>query len=170
MAYSPESPRRSAGIPRTQHSMPIEFINADLEITSDEGLEPIRIAFAQAGSRCSEMYCGETVPGSYFASFEVHPDEERDDQTAEVKILAFCDSVSELRGLARDVRDRATRRVIDLGYQSGNHCEAFNDRVSIDALRRLEKLGIELALTIYPQEIQSQSTGRLETASPSPAT
>jgi hypothetical protein len=146
--------------------MPIEFINADLEITSNEDLEPIKMAFANSRSRFAEMYCGETDPGSYLASFEIHPDEERDDQTAEVKILAFCDSVSELRGLARDVWDSATRRVIDLGYQSDNHCEAFNDRVSIDTLRRLEKLGIELALTIYPQEIQSQNTGRLATASP----
>jgi hypothetical protein len=69
--------------------MPIEFINADLEITSREALEPIRAVFAQYGHRFSEMYCGETDPGSYFASFEVHPDEERDDQTAEEKICAF---------------------------------------------------------------------------------
>ena len=150
--------------------MPIEFINADLEITSNEDLGPISIAFAKSGGRFAEMYCGEPVPGSYFASFEVHPDEERDDQTADVKILAFCDSVSELRGLARDVWDRATRRVIDLGYQSDNHCEVFNDRISIDTLHRLANLGIELALTIYPQEIQSQNTGRLTMGSPSPAT
>lgn len=149
--------RRSARIEKTQHQMSIEFINADLEITASEDLGPITMAFAQSGNRFAEMYRGETEPGSYFASFEVHPHEERDDQTAEVKILAFCDTISELEGLARDVWGRATRRVIDLGYQSDNHCEAFNDRVSVDALRRLEKLGIELALTIYPQEIQSQT-------------
>ena len=74
--------------------MPIEFINADLEITSSEDLEPIRAFFAQYGHRFSEMYCGSTEPGSYLASFEVHPDEERDDQTAEEKIGAFCRSLS----------------------------------------------------------------------------
>jgi hypothetical protein len=137
--------------------MPIEFINADLEITSSEDLEPIRAFFAQYGHRFSEMYCGSTDPGSYLASFEIHPDEDRDDQTAEEKIGAFCDSISELHGLAREVWDRATRRVIDLGYLADDLCRPFNDRLSVDTLRRMEALDIELALTIYPQTIQPQN-------------
>jgi len=134
--------------------MPIEFINADLEITSNEDLEPIRLAFAQFGCRFAEMYCGQTDPDSYLASLEIHPDEERDDQTAEVKINAFCDSISELQGLARDLWDRAARRVIDLGYLADDECRPFNERLSLDTLRRMEKLGIELAMTIYPQIIK----------------
>jgi hypothetical protein len=136
--------------------MPIEFINADLVITSGEALEPIRAVFAQYGHRFSEMYFGETDPGSYFASFEVHPDEERDDQTAEEKICAFCDSISEMQGLAREVWERASRRVIDLGYLADDQCRPFKDRLSVDTLCRMKMLGIELALTIYPQKIQSQ--------------
>ena len=137
--------------------MPIEFINADLEITSSEDLEPIRAFFAQYGHRFAEMYCGSTDPGSYLASFEVHPDEDHDDQTAEEKIAAFCDSISELHGLARDVWERATRRIIDLGYLADDLCRSFNDCLSVDTLHRMELLGLELALTIYPQRIQSQN-------------
>ncbi|WP_353567481.1 hypothetical protein [Haloferula sargassicola] len=136
--------------------MPIEFINADLEIASSEDLEPIRAFFAQYGNRLSEMYCGSTDPVSYLASFEVHSDEDRDDQTAEEKIGAFCDSISELQGLAREVWEHATRRVIDLGYLADDLCSPFNDRLSVDTLRRMEELGLELALTIYPQRIRSQ--------------
>ena len=137
--------------------MPIEFINADLEITSEENLEPIRDAFAQYGDRFFELYCGEIDPGRYLATFEIHPDEDRDDQTAEEKIHAFCESITELRGVAHDVWVRATRRVIDLGYQADDNCEAFKDSLSADSLRRLEALGIDLALTIYPQKIQRQN-------------
>lgn len=139
--------------------MPIEFINADLEITSSEDLEPIKMAFALYGHRFAGMYCGETNPGSFLASFEIHPNEERDDQTAEEKIHAFCDSISELQGLTRDLWFRATRRVIDLGYLSDDQCRAFNDRLSVDVLRRMETLAIELALTIYPQKIQEAEQG-----------
>jgi hypothetical protein len=135
----------------------MEFINADLEITSQEGLEPIKDAFAQYGDRFFELYCGETEPGFYLATFEIHPDEDRDDQTAEEKIHAFCDSITELRGLAHDRWVHATRRVIDLGYQTDDNCEAFKDCISAEALRRLETLGIDLALTIYPQKIQPQN-------------
>ena len=136
--------------------MSIEFINADLEITSNEDLEPIKTAFALSESRFAEMYCGETDPGSYLASFEIHPDEGCDDQTAEEKIHAFCESISGLQGLARDLWSGSTRRVIDLGYLSDDRCRSFNDRLSVETLRRMGALGIELALTIYPRTIQNE--------------
>ncbi|RYD21739.1 MAG: hypothetical protein EOP88_10335 [Verrucomicrobiaceae bacterium] len=135
--------------------MPIEFLNADLEITSSEDLEPIRSAFAPYGHRFSEMCCVQNGPGSYFARFEIHLDDERDDHDADMKIQAFCDAIAELQGPARQAWDHATRRVIDLGYQSDNHCAPFSDSLSLDALRRMESLRIELALTIYPQEIRN---------------
>lgn len=141
--------------------MPIEFINADLEITSRESLEPIRDAFAQFGDRFFELYCGETDPGCHMAAFEIHPDEDRDDQTAEEKIHAFCDSISELQGLAHDLWFRATRRVIDLGYQTDDNCKTFKDSLSAGSLRRLESLGIDLALTIYPQKIHPQNKSQV---------
>ncbi len=51
--------------------MPTEFINADLEIFSDQDLESIRVSFAQYGARFAEMYCGQTEPNSYLAAFEI---------------------------------------------------------------------------------------------------
>ena len=139
--------------------MSIEFINADLEITSQENLSPIKDAFSRYGDRFFEMHCGELTPGSYMASFEIHPNEDRDDHTAEEKIHAFCDSIEELQGVANDLWKRATRRVIDLGYQADDNCGAFNDSLSAYSLRRLESLGIDLALTIYPQQIANAEQG-----------
>ncbi len=131
--------------------MPIEFINADLEITSSEDLTPIKEAFEQSSYEFVVMYCGEIAGGTYLASFEVHPDNLRDDQSAAEKIHAFCDSIGQLQGFAKEVWNRAGKRVIDLGYQSDDHCEAFVDRIPLAAIRRLEELRIELALTIYPK-------------------
>ncbi len=141
--------------------MPIEFINADLEIVSTEDLEPLKVALAAYGDRFFDLYCGETDSGRYLATFEIHPEEEYSEDgntyralTAQEKIHAFCDSISELQGLGRDIWFGATSRVIDLGYQSDDQCPTFNDRLSVDTLCRMEKLGIELALTIYPQRKQ----------------
>ena len=149
--------------------MPIEFINADLEITSQENLNPIKDAFSRYEDRFFEMYCGEIAPDSYIASFEIHPNEDKDDHTAEEKIHAFCDSIEELQGVANDLWKRATRRVIDLGYQADDNCKAFNDSLSTDSLRRLESLGIDLALTIYPQQIsdaEQKSSAHQSTTEP----
>ena len=139
--------------------MPIEFINADLEITSQENLDPIKDAFSRYGDRFFEMHCGAIAPDSYMASFEIHPDEGRDDHTAEEKIDAFCDSIEQLQGEANDLWERAARKVIDLGYQADDNCEAFNDSLSASSLRRLESLGIDLALTIYPTQIAHAEQG-----------
>lgn len=141
--------------------MAIEFLNADLEIVSDEDLEPIRAAFAGQGSRFFELYCGQTGEDSYLATFEIHPElecsnDEHREFTAQEKIHAFCDSIAELQETALDVWKRATRRVIDLGYRCDDRCAAFHELLSVDTLRRMESLGIELALTIYPQEIRLQ--------------
>lgn len=140
-------------------SMPIEFLNADLEIVSDEDLEPIRAAFAEQGSRFFELYCGQIGENSHLATFEIHPerdcsDDEYREFTAQEKIHAFCDSIAGLQEAPLEVWKRSTRRVIDLGYRCDDHCAAFHDFLSLDTLRRMESLGIELALTIYPQEVR----------------
>jgi hypothetical protein len=69
--------------------MPIEFIKADFEITSNEDLEKIREAFSRQRHRISELYCGQNSSGSYLASFEIHLDLNRDNHTAEEKIHGF---------------------------------------------------------------------------------
>ena len=118
-------------------------------------------AFAGQGSRFFELYCGQTGEDSYLATFEIHPElecsnDEHREFTAQEKIHAFCDSIAELQETALDVWKRATRRVIDLGYRCDDRCAAFHELLSVDTLRRMESLGIELALTIYPQEIRLQ--------------
>lgn len=142
--------------------MPIRFLNADLEILSTECLRPIRDALALHGDRFFELYCGETTPGQFLAAFEVHPDDEFSDEadgsrspSAEERILAFCDSISELSGIALQQWENATSRVIDLGYQSDDDCSPLTDRLSAYVLQRMADLGIQLAITIYPRTLRN---------------
>jgi hypothetical protein len=141
--------------------MSMAFINADLEITSRVSLEPIRDAFALHGNRFFELHCGEKEPGCFLASFEIHPESESSEETevyrslsAEEKIAAFCDSISELEGIARELWEGSSRRVIDLGYATDDHCRAFHDGLSVAVLQRMAELKIELAMTIYPKTLR----------------
>jgi len=136
--------------------MPCEFINADLEITSTEDLAPISAAFARLGDRFFELHCGDMGTGVFFARFEIHLEPlvySPELNTAEAKIEGFCDSIAELPESAREIWDRAQKRVIDLGYASGNHCPVFHDFLSAPLLNRMQALGIDLALSIYPETI-----------------
>jgi hypothetical protein len=136
--------------------MPCEFINADLEITSNEDLAPISAAFAQLGDRFFELHCGEMDAGVFFARFEIHLEPlvfRPELHTAEAMIGGFCDSIAELPESAREIWDRAQKRVIDLGYASADHCPVFHDFLSAPLLHRMQALGIDLALSIYPKTI-----------------
>lgn len=139
--------------------MAFQFVNADLEITSNADLEVIKAAFARYGHRFADMYCGRTGPDRYLASFEVHPDDGRDDQTAQEKIHAFCDAILEFEGASHDLWNHALKRVIDLGYETDDHCKPFKDTLSVDTLQRMASLNIDLAITLYPQTIQQAEQG-----------
>jgi hypothetical protein len=137
-------------------AMAITFLNADLELTSGEPLDAIRDAFAIRGRGISVMHCEEIRPGEHSASFEIHLDDGGEDEsrvTAGRKINAFCDVVGAFPAAARTVWDRCGKRVMDLGYQSENHCVPLNDFLDVDTLSRLVALDIHLAITIYPEVI-----------------
>lgn len=136
--------------------MPFEFINADLEITSNEDLTPISAAFAQSGDRFFELHCGEMDTGIFLARFEIHLEplvSIPELHTAEAKIGGFCDSIAELPESARAIWDRAQQRVIDLGYATDDFCPVFHDFLPAGLLNRMQALGIDLALSIYPKTI-----------------
>ncbi|GAA5123597.1 hypothetical protein JIN84_11600 [Luteolibacter yonseiensis] len=142
--------------------MAITFLNVDLEIISGEPLDAIRDAFAICGRSISVMHFDEIQPGEHSASFEAHLDGEGEDEshvTAGQKINAFCDIITAFPADARAVWDRCRKRVVDIGYQSENHCAPLNDFLDAGTLARLVDLGVHLAITIYPEVIVHESRG-----------
>lgn len=129
----------------------ITFANADLEIQSTEALVPLRDNFMKFGDLFFEMCC-EKINDGYFASFEIHP-VGIEMPTAAQLIGAFCDSIKQLENSNRQLWDRADSRVIDLGYIGANHCQTFHDFVSHETLLSMTELKIDLAITVYPENI-----------------
>jgi hypothetical protein len=139
--------------------MEITFINADLEITATEPLDVIRDAFVIYGHRFFLIHFGEIGPDEHFASFEMKfsdGDEDESLVTARQNIEAFCDAIDGFYTGVRALWDRSKKRVMDLGYQAGNHCAPLHD---VDSLSRLSSLGIHLAITIYPEAIVHELRG-----------
>ena len=131
----------------------IDFINADLEITSDRPLEPLRDNFMRWGDLFAEMCC-EQIGDRYFARFEIHP-EGIDEPSAAQLIHAYCEAIPRLDAEALALWHGAEKRVIDLGYQGADHCPAFHDSLPHPTLLKLSELEIDLALTFYPETIEN---------------
>lgn len=139
-------------------TMAIEFLNADLEITSDEPLEAIRVAFAAYGQRFNELYCTQQESGIHFVSFESHPacrdmvcPPDDYSASAEEKITAFCDAIGAFPSGALELWFRARDRVIDLGYESTDHTTTVGHDLDVSLIKRLDTLKIKLEVTIHPR-------------------
>ena len=136
--------------------MAFQFLNADLEITSDRPLDAIRDALLGHEVHFSEMYCGEIGHERYLASFEIDwiskPEE---DPTAQQKLDAFCAVLSQFDSPLKQIWDSATKRVIDVGYQSDDLCTPLRETFHAATLAQLAALNIDLVITVYPMTIKN---------------
>lgn len=134
----------------------MQFLNADLEITSPKPLDAICAAFGAFGRRFFELHHGKQESGLFFASFEVHPQ----GVTCQEKIEAFCDAIEGFDDNTQQVWQTSQARIIDVGYQSDDLCKPFRDAFETKLLFRLAALDIRLAITIYPKTIATERTSR----------
>jgi hypothetical protein len=116
----------------------LRFINVDLDVESAEELGPLLDAMEP------HAYSLERPPGQ--ASFEVNEASPKD---PEVVILEFVGIVKSLPPAARKVWDSATKRVFDIGLQSGRHPFRQSYHIGIETLREAADIGAHIAITIY---------------------
>ena len=122
------------------------FINVDLDVDSNDDLRPLAEAFEPAA------YSLERPAGH--ASFElnvpVSPVE------PEPLILEFIRLVIQLPPAAREIWDRASRKVFDIGIQSGRRPFRETYRLTPGALRAAADVGAEIAVTVYALNTDDQ--------------
>ncbi len=126
--------------------MAANFLNADLEIFSDQDLQML---IDEIGDSASLLYGGpfsDDLP--YFASYEIDDDPET--KTPESLIFAFCSLIESLSPAGRALWDSSRERVIDLGYRASSSREVIQDRLPAEILMKISKLQIDLAWTFYP--------------------
>lgn len=145
--------------------MAISFINVDLEISSIEPLNTLHLEWTAKEGVFWEMEFMESEwHGGHFASYEIEPNVgiknkylEVHEFSAEEKIREFIIQIEQLSPAARKEWDSAIKRVMDVGYQSSNHCSALNVTYPVDLLQKLSELSIELAFTFYPETIVNEA-------------
>ena len=126
--------------------MEIEYLNVDLELSSNTTLEPIIEAF---GDRVVVLH-HRVHDGAHFAAFESadqfdHP---------EPAIRELCGLATGLAGSARSGWESCTKRVLDLGFNCGHSPRCYQVALSPGALRLINDLEITLALSLYPPPAQ----------------
>ena len=118
------------------------FVNVDLDIDSAEDLGPLVRALEP--DACSL----ERPPGR--ASFELNVSVSL--KSPEPLILAFVRVIANLTPDARAIWDRAARRTLDLGFQSGHRPHQETHRLSAATLHAVSTVGADIAVTVYGLE------------------
>jgi hypothetical protein len=116
----------------------LRFINVDLDVESGEDVLPLIDALEP------HAYSLERPPG--LASFEVNDPSPSD---PEAVILEFIRLVKSLPPAARKVWDDASKRVFDIGLQSGRHPFRQSYTIGLETLREATAIGAHIAVTIY---------------------
>jgi hypothetical protein len=115
------------------------FVNVDLDLDSFDDLTPLATALEP------RAYALERATGR--ASFELH---EFDVAAGpEQIILEFVRLVTNLPPDVRNVWDRASSRIFDIGLQSGREPFQETHRLTAETLRAVASIGAEIAVTIY---------------------
>ena len=122
-------------------------INTDLELESLEDLAPIVESF---GSDVAVLFHGEAM-GHHRASFEVAG------LAADPEALLnhFCMFAEALPEPARAIWDRCSKKVFDIGYESGTDAPAFRSELRAQTVNRVAALGASIVVTIYPPSSQA---------------
>ena len=128
--------------------MPARFLNADLDIFSDQDLQPL---IDEIGERAFLLHGGPfTDDLPFMARYEI--DHDADTKTPETLILAFCLLIESLSPTSRALWDSSRQRVIDLGYDVLISRDRTHERITADTLARMAVLHMDLAWSFYPSD------------------
>lgn len=116
----------------------LRFINVDLDIESAEDLALLIAAMEP------HAYSLARPPGS--ASFEINEPSPNDPDSV---IQEFIRIVKSLPPAARRVWEGASKRVFDIGMQSGRHPSSVSFKFAVDTLRGAADIEADIAITMY---------------------
>ena len=127
--------------------MEIRYINTDLELESNEDLNPIIEAL---GKDVLVLHHGP-VQGMNHASVELSSDHSSDPDEV---IGRYCDLIENLPKTARKIWDNCLTRIIDIGVESGSSPKSYRFEVRQPIMNRVSAIGASLAVTIYAMQVE----------------
>lgn len=115
------------------------FANIDLDIESDQDITPL----AEFWGDELIVFRLEQDDGIWFGTFETS------EETAEEIVEKYYRLVSDLTPDLRNIWDKATKKVFDIGFNAGTEPRVFQFLVSHEAISKLSSIGGSIAVTIY---------------------
>ena len=127
--------------------MKIHYITTDLEFESTENLDPI----VQELGDAIVPQLNQWVDKTYRVSLSGTGSELN--FGPEQTISEFCGLIERLSESSQSLWHGCMKRVADIGFESGSEPNHLTCHLPAYLISRLEKLKIELAITIYPIDI-----------------
>jgi hypothetical protein len=122
--------------------MKIQYITTDLEFESKEDLDLIVKEFGDEVCPHLNERIGDVYRVALGGAFSYnHPE-----QTVE----RFCKLIDGLSDQSKILWKTCNRRVLDIAFESGTEPKSVTYQLPAELVRRVSKLGISIAVTIYP--------------------
>ena len=123
--------------------MKIRYITADLDLVSKTDLSPI---IEEIGDKKYCAHCNERINDEYRISLGGAPVCE----VPEITIVDFCKLIEGLSDESMRLWNGCNKRVIDMAFESGKEPRSITYNLQEELITRLSKLGLSIAITVYP--------------------
>lgn len=143
---------------RVRRKEDFHFINVDLELESNESVQPL---VEELSENTYSLYCSDIdemanlelnineINGIDF--YELYNDEKDLVGGVDLHIVEFCKLIENLSDESRKIWDKCHRKEFDVGFQSGNTKKSFNTLIQAETIKRCAELGATIGIKVYPQ-------------------
>ncbi|MBM0489910.1 hypothetical protein GNZ06_01100 [Aeromonas jandaei] len=126
------------------------FINGDLELASEQDLQPLVDALVQGGMDCLTLH---QEGGLWHGRLELFAEEGNYSEPRQL-VAHLLAILAELPEPVLPLWQGCLRKEMDLGYQSGT-APILQNRLPASLLLGLAEQGLDLVVTLYPGEVQA---------------
>ena len=145
---------------RVRKKVDFYFINLDLELKSNESVQPLmkeledKVSLTHPGGfdelGMMELKTYKTIEGKDIDLYTTFDDSEDEIGGADIFINEFCELLENLSAHSRMIWEKCELKEFDLGYQGGNTQKTFRTRIQSSTIKRCAKLGASILFTVYP--------------------
>lgn len=121
-----------------------EFINIDMVLSAPENLSGIATELAGQIFILQNDWYADAYQLAFECTFE--------HQQAAPVLDVFIGLLEQLSPQAKALLARCSKKMLDIGYNSGNTAGALHDPIHAYQLKKLAEYDIDLHITIYPFE------------------
>lgn len=127
----------------------LRYINTDLLLTAPFDLATLATVLAPENAPISCLHVGYNEKTGYQASFEAF-DVDGNHGTPEESMTVLLDAIERLPQALQSMWRACSNKTFDMGYNSGVTPRPITHALSLHTLARMQSLGIDVSVTVYP--------------------